>query len=126
VATERSEHAKAQTLAGYPDPGARHLNCAQAVMLSGLLVMDEDPALTGIAGHLGGGMVRMGQICGALSGAAVTVGLRDSPAALDQPGNSSAAFDLLPAAWACHRMNELLDGSRSGCVCQVVQKLVTV
>jgi len=44
VATENFERAKAQALAGYLDPGPKHLNCAQAVTLSGLLMMDEDPA----------------------------------------------------------------------------------
>jgi C_GCAxxG_C_C family probable redox protein len=39
--------------------------------------MDQNPELTGAAGYLGGGMARMGQVCGALSGAAVALGLRD-------------------------------------------------
>jgi C_GCAxxG_C_C family probable redox protein len=33
--------------------------------------------LTEIAGYLGGGLARMGQVCGAMTGAAVTLGLRD-------------------------------------------------
>ncbi|MHB0979835.1 MAG: C-GCAxxG-C-C family protein [Thermoleophilia bacterium] len=95
MATEKSEHAKAEALAGYLDPGPKHLNCAQAVMLSGLLTMDEDPSLTSFAGYLGGGMVRMGQVCGALSGAAVTLGMRDRLAAQEQLKNSAATFDAL-------------------------------
>jgi hypothetical protein len=43
----------------------------------GLGVLDEDPALIANAGFLGGGMARMGQVCGALSGAAVLLGLRE-------------------------------------------------
>jgi C_GCAxxG_C_C family probable redox protein len=95
MATEKSENAKAQALAGYLDPGPNHLNCAQAVMLSGLLTMDEDPGLTSVAGYLGGGMVRMGQVCGALSGAAVTLGLRDRLTAQEQQKNSTATFGAL-------------------------------
>jgi hypothetical protein len=64
-------------------------------MLSGLLVTDEDPELTSVAGYLGGGMVRMGQVCGALSGAAVTLGLRDRLAPHGRSENSSATFDAL-------------------------------
>lgn len=90
---DRCAEAKAQALAGYLDPGPKHLNCAQAVMLSGLLVMDEDPRLISTTGYLGGGMARMGQVCGALSGAAVTLGLRDHLAGDELPKNSG--FDPL-------------------------------
>ena len=61
TATERSEQAKAKALAGYRNPGPRHLNCAQAETLSSLLLIEQDPELTSVAGHLGGGMVRMDQ-----------------------------------------------------------------
>ncbi len=86
---EKCKHAKAQALAGYSDPGPAHLNCAQAVMLSGLLMMDQDPEFTTVGSYLGGGMARTGETCGALTGAAVTLGLRDllAPGAL--PKNSA-------------------------------------
>jgi C_GCAxxG_C_C family probable redox protein len=93
VTPDRCEHARAQALAGYRDPGPGHLNCAQAVMLSGLLIMDEDPEFTTVAGYLGGGMARMGEACGAVTGAAVTLGLRDLQAPEPLPKNS--AFDPL-------------------------------
>jgi C_GCAxxG_C_C family probable redox protein len=95
MATEKSENAKAQALAGYLDPGPKHLNCAQAVMCSGLLIMDEDPEWTSVAGYLGGGMARMGQVCGALSGAAAALGLRDRLTAPEGAKNSAATFDAL-------------------------------
>jgi C_GCAxxG_C_C family probable redox protein len=90
---DRCEHAKAQALAGYRDPGPGHLNCAQAVVLSGLLIMDQDPESTSVAGYLGGGMARMGEACGALTGAAVALGMRDLLAPGARPKNS--AFDPL-------------------------------
>jgi C_GCAxxG_C_C family probable redox protein len=95
MTTERSEHAKAQALARYLDPGSKHLNCAQAVMLSGLLVMDQDPESICVAGYLGGGVVRMGQVCGALTGAAVTLGLRDRQSGRGLPKSSDLTFDAL-------------------------------
>ena len=88
---EKCAHAKAQAMAGYLDPGPNHLNCAQAVLAAGLLSTDQDPALVGAANYFGGGMVRMGQACGALTGAALALGLRDVGADGSLPKN--AAFD---------------------------------
>ena len=88
---DKCAQAKARALAGYLDPGPAHLNCAQAVLLSGLVVTDQDPALVNVANYLGGGMARMGQACGALTGAAVALGLRDLDAGDALPKNS--AFD---------------------------------
>jgi C_GCAxxG_C_C family probable redox protein len=93
MASEHFEQAKAQALAGYLDPGPKHLNCAQAVLRCGLLAMDQDPELTGAAGYLGGGMARMGQVCGALSGTAVALGLRD------QLGVQAATEDVKAFDW---------------------------
>lgn len=95
MASERSERAKAQAMAGYLDPGPKHLNCAQAVMRCGLLAMDQDPELTSVGGYLGGGMVRMGQLCGALSGTAVALGLRDQLDVQKGPKTSAATLDWL-------------------------------
>jgi C_GCAxxG_C_C family probable redox protein len=77
MASDKFEQAKADAMKGYLDPGPKHLNCAQTALRCGLLAMDQNPELTGAAGYLGGGMARMGQVCGALSGAAVALGLRD-------------------------------------------------
>lgn len=74
---DKCQHATAQALAGYLDPGPGHLNCAQAVTLGGLLMTDQDPRLISAANYLGGGVGRIGEACGALTGAAVTLGLRD-------------------------------------------------
>lgn len=95
MATEKCEKAKAQALAGYLDPGPGHINCAQAVMLNGLLVMEEDPGLISLAGYMGGGIVRMGQVCGALSGAVVTLGLRDQLAAQGKQKGTDGTFGVL-------------------------------
>lgn len=87
--SERFQRAKAAAMAGYLDPGPGHLNCAQTVARCGLLAMEQDPELTAACNYLGGGMVRMGQLCGALSGAAVALGFRDLLAEKpedDQPG----------------------------------------
>ena len=75
-------------MAGYLDPGPNHLNCAQAVLTSALLAMDADPGLTNLANYFGGGMARMGQACGALTGAAIALGLRDFMAGDGLPKNS--------------------------------------
>lgn len=77
MASEKFERAKAEAMKGYLDPGPKHLNCAQAVLRCGLVALDMDPTLVANAGFLGGGMARMGQVCGALSGAAVLLGLRE-------------------------------------------------
>ena len=95
MASERFEGAKAQAMAGYLDPGPNHLNCAQAVMRCGLLAMDQDPGLTSVGGYLGGGMVRMGQVCGALSGVAVALGLRDQLEVHQGPATSASTLDWM-------------------------------
>ena len=92
---EKCSHAKARALSGYLDPGPDHLNCAQAVLVAGLLSTDQDPALVGAANYFGGGIVRMGQTCGALTGAALALGLRDVGADGSLP--RSSGFDPLQA-----------------------------
>jgi C_GCAxxG_C_C family probable redox protein len=93
VTPKKCEEAKAQAMAGYLDPGPNHLNCAQAVLSGGLLATDQDPALVSAANYFGGGMVRMGQTCGAITGAALALGLRDLNANGALPRNS--AFEPL-------------------------------
>jgi C_GCAxxG_C_C family probable redox protein len=87
VTPEKCSQAKAQAMAGYLDPGPDHLNCAQAVLTSALLAMDADPALMNVANYFGGGMARMGQACGAVTGAAIALGLRDLDAGDGLPKN---------------------------------------
>jgi C_GCAxxG_C_C family probable redox protein len=88
---EKCQQAKTRALAGYLDPGPAHLNCAQTVLFSGLVVTDQEPDLVNVANYLGGGIARMGQACGALTGAAVALGLYDLAAGRATPKNS--AFD---------------------------------
>jgi C_GCAxxG_C_C family probable redox protein len=88
VTPEKCEQAKSRAMAGYLDPGPDHLNCAQAVLISALFAMDEDPRLMNIANYFGGGMARMGHVCGALTGAGIALGVRDLKADGSLPKNS--------------------------------------
>jgi C_GCAxxG_C_C family probable redox protein len=91
---KKCDEAKARALAGYRDPGPGHLNCAQTVLLFGLLAMDQDPGSVALAGYMGGGMARMGETCGALSGAVLTLGVRKQLGREDS-SNPSDTFDFL-------------------------------
>jgi C_GCAxxG_C_C family probable redox protein len=71
------EDAKADALARFIDPGPDHINCAQTVLRFALLVMGHDPAMATSASYFGGGAAGMGEICGAVSGTALSLGLRD-------------------------------------------------
>ncbi len=69
--------AKDEVLAHLADTGPDHLHCSQAVTLFALLVLGHDPELTTIGRYLGGGVVGMGEACGAITGAALSLGIRD-------------------------------------------------
>jgi hypothetical protein len=69
--------AKEESLARFADQGPGHINCAQAVLLFALLVKRMDPELITTARYMGGGVAGMGEVCGAVSGAAIALGLRD-------------------------------------------------
>lgn len=71
------EEAKADALARLADTGPGHIHCSQAVVRFTLLVLGYDPELTTTGRYLGGGVVGMGEACGALTGAALSLGLRD-------------------------------------------------
>jgi hypothetical protein len=109
---DRCEHAKAQALAGYRDPGPGHLNCAQAVVLSGLLIMDQDPESTSVAGYLGGGMARMGEACGALRG---LLGCDISSAEGFREAKRCQALNRCPefVAWTIDRVAEIMCDKQS-------------
>lgn len=64
-------------LAGFLATGAAHRNCAQAVMLYALTALGEDAGVVALARYLGGGIGRSGSTCGALTGAALGLGVRD-------------------------------------------------
>ncbi len=80
------EQAKAEVLVRFCDQGPGHINCAQAVVCFSLLVLGRDPDMVTTARYLGGGIAGMGEACGALTGAALALGLRDTHLA-DQPAD---------------------------------------
>lgn len=65
-------------LAAFRATGAEHRNCAQAVMLFALGVCGGETACVETARYLGGGLGRSGRTCGAITGAALALGVRDS------------------------------------------------
>jgi C_GCAxxG_C_C family probable redox protein len=75
--SEAMAQAKAAALADFGGQGAAHKNCAQAVMLFALRALGEDPAAAEYARYFGGGIGRTGSTCGALTGAALALGVRD-------------------------------------------------
>ncbi len=83
------DEAKADVLARFADQGPGHINCAQAVTRYALLVRGYDPELAKMGRFFGGGLVTMGETCGALTGATLALGLceyeRTGHAAANQP-----------------------------------------
>ncbi len=75
--TDRWTEAKEVAMAGFRDPEAAHLNCAQAVVLFTAHGFGIDPATVALARYMGGGTVGMGEICGAVEGVVVSLGMRD-------------------------------------------------
>jgi C_GCAxxG_C_C family probable redox protein len=74
---EEAARAKEESLARFADEGPGHINCAQAVLSFALRVDGMDPELITAARYFGGGVAGIGEVCGALSGAALALGLRD-------------------------------------------------
>lgn len=54
-----------------------HINCSQTVLAYSLQVMGHDPKLVTLANYFGGGIVGKGEACGAITGAAMALGVRD-------------------------------------------------
>ncbi len=73
----RPAEAKADVLAMFSDQGPGHINCAQAVLRFVLLIKGEDIGLTALARQFGGGVAGTGETCGAVTGAALALGLQD-------------------------------------------------
>jgi C_GCAxxG_C_C family probable redox protein len=88
-----SAEAKADVLALFVDQGPRHINCAQAVLAFTLLVRGLDPAAHTVARHLGGGIAGMGEVCGAVSGTALALTMRDYHATVPSAGAQSPPPD---------------------------------
>ncbi len=72
-----AEQAKGEALAGFKATGPAHINCAQAVVRFALLLLDADADLVTAGRYFGGGVASMGEACGAVTGAAMALGLRD-------------------------------------------------
>jgi C_GCAxxG_C_C family probable redox protein len=67
--------AKTDALARFNDAGPGHINCGQALVRYTLLVRGYDPDLVKTAQFFGGGIAGIGEVCGAVSGAALSLGL---------------------------------------------------
>jgi C_GCAxxG_C_C family probable redox protein len=92
MASMPAEQAKAQALARFAAPAPEHINCGQAVMVYALYRLDEDPDMITQAKYFGGGITGMGEICGALNGAALALGVRDlvmSEKGLEPPADTA-------------------------------------
>jgi C_GCAxxG_C_C family probable redox protein len=92
---ERAERILAACLEDFRGQGAAHRNCAQAVLLFALRLRGEDEALVEALRYLGGGLGRAGLTCGALTGAALALGLRDRGAPRDDAARLSRGRDEL-------------------------------
>jgi C_GCAxxG_C_C family probable redox protein len=93
--------AKADVLAMFADQGPGHINCAQAVLRFVLLVTGSDPELMGLARQFGGGIAGTGETCGALTGAALALSLRDYQAVeAAGPAASRKALQAFTAGFA--------------------------
>ena len=69
--------AKTAALAEFNDPGPAHINCCQAVVRFAVLVLGCDPDLVTVGRYFGGGIAGMGEACGAITGTAMALGVRD-------------------------------------------------
>lgn len=89
-ALDRWSEAKERAMAGFRDPGPAHLNCAQAVVQFATHGLCGDPKSLALARYMGGGSVGMGEMCGAVEGAVLALGLRDYLSLSDHPTIDSA------------------------------------
>ncbi len=71
------EEAKADAISRFQAPGSAHINCAQAVLDYALLRLGEDPEGITKVKYFGGGFSGMGELCGALGGLVLALGVRD-------------------------------------------------
>jgi len=77
MTVDKLTEARDAALVEFKATGPAHLNCCQSVLRCSLSVMDGDPDLVLLGRYFGAGIARMGQVCGTLSGAALSLGLRD-------------------------------------------------
>jgi C_GCAxxG_C_C family probable redox protein len=71
-------------------------NCAQAVFAAFApeIGLDKDRALK-IASGFGGGMGRMGEVCGAVAGAFMAIGLEHGISTVDEESSREKTYDLV-------------------------------
>jgi C_GCAxxG_C_C family probable redox protein len=88
--------AKVDVLALFSDQGPGHINCAQAVLRFALLVTGSDTELVALARQFGGGVAGTGETCGAVTGAALALSLRDyqAPDAVGPAASRKALQDF--------------------------------
>jgi C_GCAxxG_C_C family probable redox protein len=88
--------AKVDVLALFSDQGPGHVNCAQAVLRFVLLVTGSDTELVALARQFGGGVAGTGETCGAVTGAALALSLRDyqAPDAVGPAASRKALQDF--------------------------------
>ncbi len=77
MAPHTPAEAKTAALAQFTDPGPGHVNCCQAVVRFAVLVLGCDPELVTVGRYFGGGIAGMGETCGAITGTAMALGMRD-------------------------------------------------
>lgn len=92
---DRWTEAKDVAMAGFRDPGPAHLNCAQAVISFAAHGFGLDPATVNLARYMGGGSVGMGEMCGAVEGAVLALGMRDYFAPAEHPAIDPAEKEAL-------------------------------
>jgi len=95
VENEMIQQAKATALARFADTGPDRVNCSQAVLCYALEVMGHECDLVAVAKYFGGGIAGMGEACGALTGAAMSVGIRDYYAEQEDPERTAATKEAL-------------------------------
>lgn len=84
-------------------------NCAQAVVLAFSEELAQDPAvLARLSSSFGGGLARMREVCGAVSGMAIVAGLKHG---YDDPGDSQAKASHYARIQAMAREFEQRSGS---------------
>jgi len=77
VCPKHAGYVEAAEAGGFHDIVPNQLNCSQTIVRFALSVLGYDPALVSVARYCGAGVARTGHICGALSGTAIALGIRD-------------------------------------------------
>lgn|GEM_PF-635930 len=94
-AVDRWNEAKELGMAEFRATGPDHLNCAQAVVRYAAHGLRADPESVALARYMGGGSVGMGEMCGAVEGAVMALGLRDYVSLPDHPTIDAADKESL-------------------------------